>query len=126
MATGPRFLLFGGRDWHQAKWRPIWDALDALHRKHPTFVLVHGDCPTGVDAIGDAWSQDRRIECHRFPAKWDAFGKAAGPMRNQNMLEMTEPAGAVGFPGGRGSADMRARLDAAGVKIWFPAGDTPL
>jgi hypothetical protein len=36
------------------------------------------------------------------------------------MLAEFAPAYAVGFPGGRGTADMHARLVKAGVPVWLP------
>lgn len=38
------------------------------------------------------------------------------------LLAEFAPAYAVGFPGGRGTADMHARLVKAGVPVWLPWG----
>ena len=50
-------------------------------------VAFRGDCPTGADAQADAWARAhaRLVEPH--PADWKAFGHAAGPMRNQAMVD---------------------------------------
>ena len=54
------------------------------------FVLVHGHCPTGADAIADDWviGHDRLAERH--PAQWiDAHGhynRGAGFRRNTHMV----------------------------------------
>jgi hypothetical protein len=51
------------------------------------------------------------------PADWFSHGKAAGPIRNQEMLAMEAPALVVAFPGGRGTADMVRRARKAGVDV---------
>jgi hypothetical protein len=49
---------------------------------------VHGACPDGADAVADAWtlaSLPRPPE--RWPAPWAQLGRAAGPRRNQAMVD---------------------------------------
>lgn len=41
----------------------------------------------GIDLAGEAWAELRGIPIKRFPADWDRYGKAAGPIRNQAMAE---------------------------------------
>lgn len=71
--------------------------------------LVHGDCPTGADAMADAWGKRLAIEVVACPADWDKLGKAAGPIRNEDMLMVHEPKRVIAFPGRNGTADMVAR-----------------
>lgn len=49
-------------------------------------------------------------------------GKAAGPIRNQRMLDEGKPDLVVAFPGGRGTADMVRRAKAAGVPVRLNRG----
>lgn len=46
--------------------------------------IIHGDCPTGADAITERWATRRGLEAVKFRANW-AFGKSAGPLRNTQM-----------------------------------------
>ena len=78
-------------------------------------VLVHGGAP-GADQLADEWSSgsDVLVEVHK--ADWDRHGRAAGPIRNQEMAD----AGAdlcIAFPGGKGTADMVKRAKAAGIPV---------
>lgn len=46
------------------------------------FVLVHGDCPTGADAITQAWAERNRpygVRAERHPAEWDVCGFECPP-----------------------------------------------
>lgn len=51
----------------------------------PVMVLV-GDCPTGVDAQVRAWCEYEGVAYTVFYADWDIHGKAAGPIRNREMV----------------------------------------
>jgi len=51
-----------------------------------------------------------------FDADWK-LGKKAGPLRNQRMIDEGRPDLVVAFPGGKGTADMVRRAEAAGVKV---------
>ena len=48
-------------------------------------LLIHGDA-RGIDRMSEGATEflDRRVE--RYPAKWDEHKKAAGPIRNAQML----------------------------------------
>ena len=45
-----------------------------------------GDCPTGVDKAVREWCADRLFDHEQFEASWRAYGKIAGPMRNQQLV----------------------------------------
>jgi hypothetical protein len=57
-----------------------------------------------------------RWECK---AEWKKYGPAAGPIRNQRMLDWG-PDLVVAFSGGKGTADMVRRARAAGVEVIEP------
>lgn len=84
---------------------------------HPEFVVIHGGCPTGADAHADDWAVVNWAGCEVYRADWDKHGKAAGPIRNQQMIDQGRPDLVLAFPGGRGTADMVRRAEAAGVPV---------
>jgi YspA, cpYpsA-related SLOG family len=49
-------------------------------------VVFVGDCRTGADAIIREWCASRGVPCRVFEADWSAFGRAAGPRRNLQMI----------------------------------------
>lgn len=78
-----RLIVSGMRDW--SDWRRVYKRLDAILKLRPNLILVHGACPTGVDAIADRWAARRGVRVLRFPANWKVYGKRAGPVRNEKM-----------------------------------------
>jgi hypothetical protein len=108
-----RILVCGGRDYNDKE--VIRETLVALKQMYPDAMLIHGGAP-GADAmagwIGGTIGFD--IEVH--VAQWAKYGKAAGPLRNQEMLDSGIDL-VVAFPGGRGTADMVERARLAGVPI---------
>lgn len=113
-----RILVFGGRDFTDMP--AVYAALNALYSKHGAFVMVNGMCPTGADQLAAKWARrldDVPVEQH--PADWGSHGRAAGPIRNREMLESGIDA-AIQFPGGRGTAHMRSLLDEKQIPVWQP------
>jgi hypothetical protein len=56
-----------------------------------------------------------------YPAQWHKYGRAAGPIRNQQMLAEGKPDLVLAFhddiDGSRGTKDMVNRARRAGVKV---------
>jgi hypothetical protein len=84
------FLITGSRDWPNdpVSVKIITDKLDSHLRWHPDTVMINGRCPTGVDQICYEWAILNKVELLTYPAEWEKYGKAAGPKRNMEMLQM--------------------------------------
>lgn len=115
-------IVTGGRDYTDR--RAVFAALDAVHTATPVYAVAHGDCPTGADSHAAAWAEAHRADVlhWRFPARWARDGRAAGPRRNQWMIDFLAGADDGGvlvlaFPGGRGTADCMRRARAAGMPV---------
>jgi hypothetical protein len=48
--------------------------------------IIHGGCK-GVDLYAAELARNQGFETKEYPAKWSMFGNAAGPKRNQEMLD---------------------------------------
>jgi hypothetical protein len=110
-------LVCGGRDF--ADRRAVFLALDKLHALNGITKVIHGGA-TGADRLGRRWAKSRGIPHKGYPvppAQWLVLGKAAGPLRNQRMLDKSKPDCVVAFPGGRGTADMIRRAQRARVLV---------
>ncbi len=92
-----------------------------VHAERGISFLIQGGA-RGADYFAWEWANERGVMCGSYPADWDAHGKRAGPIRNQQMIDEGKPDGVVAFPGGRGTKDMVDRAEKAGLKVWFPCG----
>jgi hypothetical protein len=117
-----RVLVTGSRAWpdgaavHQ-KLRRV-----ALRQGFGRLVVVHGACPTGADAFADEWARenaDAGVTVEPHPADWDTHGKAAGPLRNTHMVQLTADL-VLAFPLGasRGTRDCMSKAQQAGLSVW--------
>lgn len=111
-----RVLVFGGRDFiggiNQLEWMD-----DLFLDWTPDEIVVISGGARGADKLGEIWAHEIGAALEKYNAKWDEHGKSAGALRNQEMLDSGVDY-AVEFPGGNGTADMRRRLDKAGVKVF--------
>lgn len=112
-------LVTGGRDFND--FRFVSDVLDAYHSKGEIVLLLQGGAE-GADSHAAHWAKQRQIPWLTLPAKWGKLGKAAGPIRNQQMLGFLglRPDYVLAFEGGRGTADMIARAKAEGIPVYKP------
>lgn len=95
----------------------ICAALDAYHAEHPITRVISGGAD-GVDAIAWRWAVQREIDTRACAANWDLHGKSAGPIRNQQMIDL-RPDAVLAFPGGKGTADTVARAERAGILVVY-------
>jgi SLOG family YspA-like protein len=82
----------------------------------PNVVIITGGA-SGVDSTATDWAAVNWCQFKEYKADWKKHGRAAGPIRNQRMLDEGKPDLVVAFPGGRGTADMVKRAKAAGVPV---------
>lgn len=84
-----RILVCGSRTWQEAL--AIWTILDGLNsRPDEQVVVIHGDA-NGADTVAAEWAMVRDAEVEAYPADWDRYGKRAGYVRNQQMLDEGKP-----------------------------------
>ena len=79
---------------------------EAVERsRYEVTTVVSGVAP-GIDRAGERWAESRGIQADRYPADWDRYGRAAGPIRNKQMVDVADAVIAVMWMGieSRGTA----------------------
>ena len=109
-----RVLVCGGRNFDDSLTLGSW--LGGIHKDHRIDVIIEGGA-RGADFMARKFAEWAGIKVLSFPADWDKHGRAAGPLRNQRMLDEGKPDLVVAFAGGRGTADMVNRARQAGVRV---------
>lgn len=119
-----RVLVCGGRDYDDPDY--LRRELTKLHRELNFDVVIDGTA-NGADSMAHDWANDWGIETLRFPADWKRYGRAAGPVRNRQMLVEGKPDLVVAFhkalSTSKGTKDMVEQARKAGVTtIIYPGG----
>lgn len=107
-----KVLVCGGRDYGDRE--RVYAELDKLR---PSMSGLISGGAKGADTLAWDWGWKASFHCERFMADWKKHGKAAGPIRNQAMLEQGKPDLVLAFGGGRGTADMISRARKAGIEV---------
>jgi hypothetical protein len=105
-----KVIVCGGRDYDDME--TLYEVLDTL--KITTIISGHA---RGADSMAEAYADERNLKLEIYPAEWDKYGKRAGFIRNQQMLDAGKPQMVVAFPGGNGTADMVRRARKEGVPV---------
>lgn len=108
-----RVLVCGGRDYDNEL--AMDNALDALFLPRGS-TIIHGGA-SGADTLAHSWAGINGCLVEIYWAQWNVHGKAAGPIRNQRMIDEGRPDLVVAFPGGRGTTDMVRRARVAGIEV---------
>ena len=124
-----RVLVCGGRD--HSNYQQVRDELEKLLHEFdvcyndddykmpdPTKItVIHGGAK-GADMHADDWAVCNWLVPEVYKADWDTHGKAAGPIRNQQMLD-TGIDLVLAFPtkNSRGTWHMVKIAKAAGVEV---------
>ena len=109
-----RVLVCGDRNWTD---------IEVIRQKLISIpdisVVIEGEA-RGADRIARQVAEELNIPVEKFPANWDKYGKAAGPIRNQQMLDEGKPDLVLAFhndlENSKGTKDMVIRADKAGVE----------
>ena len=51
--------------------------------------ILSGHCK-GVDLMGERYAKEKDLALELYPAEWKKYGKAAGPIRNKQMVEKAD------------------------------------
>lgn len=119
-----RVLVCGGRDYNNyyhvrdtlmkiCDEYGLWDENGYL----PVDLTIITGGAKGADDMAASFAMVHWTGYEEYKADWEKYGKAAGPIRNQQMLDEGKPDLVVAFPGGRGTADMINRARMANIEV---------
>lgn len=113
-----RLLITGSRDWEGAEaveqalvwaWNQLGDAP----------ILVSGGCRTGADRIAETLWRGWGLPVEIHEADWAQFGRKAGPIRNQQMVDLgADMCLAFIRNGSRGATGTANLANNAGIPTW--------
>jgi len=110
-----RVVVFGGR--HYENEANVLATLDKIHKEYTITQLIEGGA-SGADRHARLWAQINKIHYVTVPADWKSYGKDAGGIRNGWLLDL-KPDLAIGFPGGKGTANMIRQVKVRRVTLYL-------
>lgn len=87
---GDRVLVCGDRNW-----KDLACILNVLKTVKPDVVIEGG--ARGADSLARLAAESLNIPVEEYLANWEEYGRAAGPLRNQEMLDKGKPDKVVAF-----------------------------
>lgn len=83
-----KVLVTGDRNWDDSdRIFTVIGALAALDKSQGKLEIINGDCPTGADALAIRAAKIFDADHEEYEAKWVIYGRGAGPIRNQLMID---------------------------------------
>lgn len=89
---------------------------DYLFSAHKPTSIISGTA-RGADTLGERYAKERGIPVQRFPAQWDKYGKRAGYLRNQEMLDHADGLIAAWDGKSKGTAHMIEIAKQKGIPV---------
>lgn len=109
-----RLLVCGDRNWND--FATILAKIASLQPE----VVIQG-LAKGADWMAKCSARQIGIPCIDFPANWNEYGKAAGPIRNKLMLDEGKPTHCLAFHSNikisKGTKDMINRCVKANIPV---------
>lgn len=114
-AYGATVVVTGGREFDDEVF--LCEKLTEIDEDLYIRRLVTGGCVRGADWMAEIWAKWNGTGHVRYPADWAKYGRAAGPIRNAEMLNKEKPDLVVAFTGGAGTADCVAKALDRGIDV---------
>lgn len=86
-----KILVCGDREWKDK------NSIKSVLSKYPSdTIIIHGNC-RGADKLSGIVAKEFGMNVIPFPADWKKYGKGAGHIRNQQMLDEGKPDRVIAF-----------------------------
>lgn len=125
-----KVLVCGGRDFgidlpendplYEKKQREKKFVLNMLFALIPNGSIIVSGMARGPDSIAIEFANSMDLKTEEYPISkddWIKYGRAAGPRRNQIMLNSSKPDWVIAFPGGNGTKHMCTIAEKEGIMV---------
>ena len=117
-----RWLICGDRNWTSMAQNMVMQALiNFISTVDPEAIIIEGEA-RGADIMARKLALEVGLKVERYPADWTQYGKRAGPIRNQEMLDSKPDVGVAchnDIASSKGTKDMCLRMINAGKPMFL-------
>lgn len=108
--------IIGTRNAPETTYAQLCDLCGCLRVLGGISEIISGGA-TGADALGERYAKAEKIPLTVITADWKTYGKAAGPMRNTEIVERAERVIAIWDGKSTGTADTIRKAKAQGKEV---------
>lgn len=119
-----RLIIAGSRAF--TDYNRLAEAMDRLTANVTEPITVLSGTAKGADTLGERWAKAHGHAIERHPAHWEAFGKAAGPIRNKAMAAIATHCVVFWDTKSRGAKSMIDIAQEIGLKLRVINTNIPL
>jgi len=109
-----RVIIAGSRDFND--YTTLCRVCDHMLSERNDVEIVCG-MAKGADLLGKKYAEERGYKVKEFPASWEALGKAAGYVRNEDMAKYSDALIAFWDGSSKGTGHMIDLANARNLKV---------
>lgn len=84
-----KLIVAGGRDFSNYSLMKL--GIEAFIKKYNlTDVIIVSGTASGADQMGERYADYNDLKVEKYPANWTLNAKAAGPIRNREMADVSQ------------------------------------
>lgn len=119
IGNGSKVIIAGSRSFADyEKLKSVCDSILPNLYSEPRISILSGTS-SGSDSLGERYAKERGYTLNRYPADWKRYGKAAGPIRNRQMVKDADAAIVFWDGQSRGTKNLIEEANRHGLKVWI-------
>lgn len=119
IGNGSKVIIAGSRSFADyEKLKSVCDSILPNLYSEPRISILSGTS-SDSDSLGERYAKERGYTLNRYPADWKRYGKAAGPIRNRQMVKEADAAIVFWDGQSRGTKNLIEEANRHGLKVWI-------
>ena len=106
-----KLAIVGGRDFND--YDLLLETMGLFYEAHSSFDTLISGGAKGADSLGERWAIYWKIPIERYLPDWNKYGRAAGFIRNQDIVDACDMVLAFWDGKSRGTQDTIAKAQKA-------------
>ncbi len=83
-----KIIIAGSRTF--TDYKKLTEVCNHILQDQTNIEIVSGAYYKGADKLGEQYAKEKGYKLTQFPADWKSYGRAAGPLRNEQMANYAD------------------------------------